>query len=48
MYLSIRDKKIGFINIFLENDINLGKFLTVRRLIKLYSDVSFSFLNKTH
>ena len=43
MYLAIKQNKIEFVRLFLENGFVLSKFLTYRCLIKLYNDVSVKY-----
>ena len=40
MFTAIVDDKHEFVEIFLENGCNISQFLTYRRLIKLYNQVS--------
>jgi hypothetical protein len=40
MYNAIINDRVDFVKLFIENGFQVKKFLTYRRLIKLYNDVS--------
>lgn len=40
MFTALVQDRVDFVQLFLDNGVNLSKFLTVRRLRDLYSDVS--------
>ena len=47
MYKAIKYKRLGFVNLFLENNFSLRNFLTNRVLLKLFNDdISGSVLDK--
>ena len=45
MFDAILNDRVDFVRLLLENSFNLKKFLTYRRLIKLYNEVSKSNLS---
>jgi transient receptor potential cation channel subfamily M protein 2 len=41
MMMAIQLNRVDFVDLFLDNGVSLKDFLTVRRLLKLYNNVSF-------
>jgi len=48
MHMAIINNRVSFVRLLLENGINLGDFLTAKRLFKLYNDVSLILLFVTY
>lgn len=44
MITAIQLNRVDFVDLFLDNGVSLKDFLTVRRLLLLYNDVSMTFL----